>query len=125
MIKKFILHILANMGALYVTFLLMQGDFAVTGGWKGYLIAALLFGILNGFVKPVLKILALPFVFVTAGLFTFVINMALVWFAKYALGVLAFENVALKIAGGWPTYLYAGFILAFANILIHWLLKQE
>ncbi|MFH1012389.1 MAG: phage holin family protein, partial [Candidatus Peregrinibacteria bacterium] len=91
MIKKCILHILGNLGALYVTFLLLQGDFMVTGSWKGYLIAAILFGILNGFVKPIVKILSLPIVFVTAGLFTLVINMFLVWFAKYALNILAFE----------------------------------
>lgn len=125
MIKRLLLHILANVGALYVTYILLQGDFVVTGAWRGYLIAAILFGILNGFIKPVLKILSLPFVFMTAGLFTFVINMGIVWFAKYALDVLKFQGVAIQINGGWVTYLYIGFIMAIANILIHWLLKSE
>lgn len=125
MLKRLILHILANIGALYITFILLQGNFVVTGAWRGYLIAALIFGILNGFVKPVIKILSLPFVFMTAGLFTFVINMFIVWFAKYALEVLKFEGVAIQIQGGWATYLYIGLLMAVANILIHWLLKSN
>lgn len=125
MIKRLLLHLLANAGALYITFLLLNGDFLVTGGWKGYLIAAVLFGVLNGFIKPILKILSLPFVFMTAGLFTFVINMGIVWFAQYALDILKFEEVAIQINGGWVTYLYIGFIMALANILIHWLLKHD
>lgn len=125
MIKRLLLHLLANVGALYVTFILLQGNFLITGNWKGYAIAAVIFGILNGFVKPVIKILALPFVFITAGLFTLVINMFVVWFAKYALDVLKFQGVAIQVQGGWVTYLYIGLLMSAANILIHWLLKNN
>lgn len=124
MIKRFILHILANAIGLYMTVQLLGGDFIVTGGWKGFLIAALIFGILNGFVKPILKIITLPFVFITAGLFTFVINMFLVWFAKYTLGILAFEGIEIIIAGSIFTYLSVGIIMAFVNMLIQWLARK-
>jgi putative membrane protein len=42
--------------------------------WPSLLIAALVLSILNTFVKPALKILSLPFIFVTLGLFLLVIN---------------------------------------------------
>ncbi len=45
------------------------------------LIAAIILGVLNFFVRPVLLILTLPITIVTLGLFTFVINGALFWFA--------------------------------------------
>jgi len=125
MIRRLILHILANAAALYITVYLIKGEFIVTGSWKGYVIAALIFGLLNGLVKPILKIVTLPVVFITAGLFTLVINMFLVWFAKYFLNVVQFEGVAIQISGGWTTYLYAGIILAIANMIIHWLLKKD
>jgi putative membrane protein len=125
MIRRLILHILANAAALYITVYLLKGDFIVTGSWKGYIIAALIFGLLNGLVKPILKIVTLPVVFITAGLFTLVINMFLVWFAKYFLNIVQFEGVTLQISGGWVTYLYAGIILAIANMIIHWLLKKD
>lgn len=124
MIKRFILHILANAAALYITVQILGGDFIITGGWKGFLIAALIFGILNGFVKPVLKIITLPFVFITAGLFTFVINMFLVWFAKYALGILAFDGIEIIIAGSIFTYLSVGIIMSIVNIVIQWLARK-
>ena len=124
MIKRLILYIIANAAALFIVVQLLGGDFLITGGVKGYIIAAFLFGILNGFAKPILKVLTLPFVFITAGLFTFVINMFLVWFAKYALDILAFEGVAIDIAGSWVTYLYVGIIMAIVNILIQWLAKK-
>ena len=124
MIKRFLLHILANAAALFIVVQMLGGDFLVTGGWKGYAIAALIFGILNGFVKPILKIAALPFVFITAGLFTLVINMFLVWFAKYTLDVLQFDGIAIQIAGSLFTYLYVGVIMAIVNMVIQWLVKN-
>jgi putative membrane protein len=124
MIKRFILHILANAAALYITVQLLNGNFIISGGWKGYLIAALIFGILNGLVKPILKIITLPFVFITAGLFIFVINMFLVWFAKYILNVLQFEGVSITVSAGLFTYLYVGLTMAVVNMVIHWLVKN-
>ena len=124
MIKHFILHLLANAAALYITVQLLNGNFIISGGWKGYLIAALIFGVLNGLVKPILKIITLPFVFITAGLFIFVINMFLVWFAKYILNVLQFEGVSITVSAGLFTYLYVGLTMAVVNMVIHWLVKD-
>jgi len=124
MIKRLILHILANAAALYACTELLGDNFIINGNWKGYVIAAIIFGILNGFVKPILKIITLPFVFITAGLFVFVINMFLVWFAKYSLNILSFNGVSIDITGGWVTFLYIGILMSIANILIHWLVKK-
>ena len=124
MIKRFILHILANATALYACTELLDGNFIINGGWKGYLIAAIIFGILNGFIKPLLKIITLPFVFITAGLFVFIINMFLVWFAKYSLDILNFDAVSIQITGGWVIFLYIGILMSIANIVIHWLIKK-
>ena len=44
------------------------------------LIAALLLGLLNAFVRPILLLLALPLVIFTLGLFTLVINAVLLYF---------------------------------------------
>lgn len=52
------------------------------------LIAALVLGLLNAIIRPILIILTLPVTIVTLGLFTFVINGALVWFmATFVKGV--------------------------------------
>lgn len=44
------------------------------------LIAALLLGLVNAFLRPVLFILTLPITILTLGLFTFVLNALLFWF---------------------------------------------
>ncbi len=50
------------------------------------LVVAVVFGLVNAFVKPVLRFFATPFIIVTLGLFTLVINALLLqltsWFAR-------------------------------------------
>ncbi|HZL14155.1 MAG TPA: phage holin family protein [Verrucomicrobiae bacterium] len=48
--------------------------------WNDLLIASLLLGILNAFVRPILMLIALPLLIFTLGLFTFVINALLLYF---------------------------------------------
>jgi putative membrane protein len=47
-------------------------------GWKAYLIAAIVLAIANSTIRPVLKLVTFPLVILTAGLFTFVINIAMI-----------------------------------------------
>ena len=122
--RRLLAHIVANGIALYFVGIILEGNFAITGGLKGYLIAAILFGVLNGIIKPILKILSLPVVFITAGLFVLVINTFLVWFAEYALDVLEFQGVTLVVEGGFFMYLIVGFLISIFNMVIHWLLKK-
>jgi putative membrane protein len=51
----------------------------------GYLVAlyvALAMGVLNSFVKPILKIISFPITFLTLGLFSLVINVGLVYLVE-------------------------------------------
>jgi len=48
--------------------------------WQYLLLASLLLGLLNAFVRPILILLALPLLIFTLGLFTLVINMLLLYF---------------------------------------------
>ncbi len=123
MIRRFILHLLANAAALYFISVMLHGDFAITGGILGYIVAALIFGILNSLVKPILKLLSLPLLLITAGLFSFVLNMLVIWLAKYAMGVLAFEGIGIHVEHI-AAYFYTGLLLAVANFFIHWLTQK-
>jgi putative membrane protein len=53
----------------------------VVDGFYPALIAAVILGLLNLFVRPILFVLTLPITVVTLGLFMFVINASLFWFA--------------------------------------------
>ncbi len=50
-------------------------------GFYAALIAAIVLGLLNVFLKPILIILTLPINILSLGLFTFVINAGIFWFA--------------------------------------------
>jgi putative membrane protein len=49
-------------------------------GWTGAFIAALVLGLVNAVIRPILVILTLPVTILTLGLFIFVINALLFWF---------------------------------------------
>lgn len=51
--------------------------------WSGLLVATLLLGLLNAFLRPVLIFFALPLVVVTLGLFIFVINALLLYWVGH------------------------------------------
>ncbi|MFA9447179.1 phage holin family protein [Egicoccus sp. AB-alg6-2] len=68
-----LLKILINAAALWVAVMLLEG-LEFTGTWLALLGIALLLGIVNVVVKPILSILSLPLVILTLGLFLLVVN---------------------------------------------------
>jgi putative membrane protein len=70
---RFILRLLINAAALWVATKLVSGITAEADPVT-FLAVALVFGLLNALVRPVLKLLSCPLMLLTLGLFTFVIN---------------------------------------------------
>jgi putative membrane protein len=72
-----IVQLLINAAALFVAVLLVPGlDFAFdsTEAWLKFLFVALIFGVVNTFLRPILRLLTLPITLMTLGLFLLVIN---------------------------------------------------
>ena len=68
-----IIQLLVNVAALWVAVLLTEIDY--TGDqWWNFLLVAVIFSLVNTFIKPVLKIISLPITAITLGLFLVVIN---------------------------------------------------
>lgn len=82
-------RLIANAAALWVADYLLAG-ISYEGSWPGLLGVALVFGVVNAFIAPVLKVLSLPVQVLTLGLFTFVLNALLLlltsWLAQ-SLGI--------------------------------------
>jgi putative membrane protein len=73
-----IIRLLINAAALWLAARFVNGiDY--TGTLPGLLVVALVFGIVNTIIKPVLKFFALPVRILTLGLFTLVINAGMLW----------------------------------------------
>ena len=75
--KQLVLSWVANAVVLGIVTAVLSG---VTADTAGDLIrAALLFGILNTVLKPVLRLLTLPLAFITLGLIWFGVSMLMLW----------------------------------------------
>jgi len=71
-----ILQTLINAAALYVAVLIVP-NILFTGEWWKLLVVAFIFGLVNTFLRPILRIVTLPISIMTVGLFLFVINALL------------------------------------------------
>jgi putative membrane protein len=65
--------------------------------WKAGLIAGLLLGFLNTFVRPIFKLVALPLTVVTLGLFTLVINGVVLEILDWLMDGLTIKNFLWSI----------------------------
>ena len=91
---KFVLRLFVNAFAIWAAAQLVTGV-SLTEDALGIAIVALVFGIINAVLKPIAVILGFPFIILTLGLFTLVINAGL-------FGLTAWLTDALSIAGFWP-----------------------
>ena len=97
--KGIVLGIVTTASAFFVLTLLLP-QVKYDGDYVHLLIIAILFGIANGLVKPIVKLLSFPINLLTMGLFGIVINVAL--FMAVAWVSTNFVKFQFTIAG-WPT----------------------
>jgi putative membrane protein len=71
--SKFLLRLLVSSIALYVAVRLVPG-ISYEGGWQVLVGMALIFGVVNAIVRPIVSLLTCPLIILTMGLFIFVIN---------------------------------------------------
>ena len=76
-----VLRVATNAAALWVANALWDG--VAIHGWAAYLIGALVLGIANAIIKPILALLTLPLIIVTLGFFYLLINVAMVALAEW------------------------------------------
>jgi putative membrane protein len=77
--------------AFYVTTRIIPG-IQVTGGAVGYLEVALVFGLINAILGPILRFATFPLTILTLGFFILVVNGFLLWIAEQLTGVLHIEH---------------------------------
>ncbi|MBI4158454.1 MAG: phage holin family protein [Candidatus Yanofskybacteria bacterium] len=112
----FLIRILGNSIAIYAAFYFVPG-FVVNGGIKEFLLAGVLLGLLNKIVKPPVKLLTMPLIILTLGLFLVVINALMLWLVDYAFDFVIIESITALV---WATVIVAiinGIIAAFSKII--------
>jgi putative membrane protein len=119
---KFILRLAINAIALYLAVLLLPG-LDLSGGVVSLLWVALIFGLVNALLGPLLKFLSCGLIVLTLGLFTLVINTFLFWLTyvisqSFGLGLMISEPV------WWNAFLGA-VVVSVVSFIMSMILKDE
>ncbi|MCZ4094764.1 phage holin family protein [Streptomyces sp. SID13666] len=123
--KNFVVKTLANAGALGVAIWLVK-DITLTGDdtWHKVLtviLVAVVFGLVNWLVKPVVKLLSFPLFILTLGLITLVVNALMLLLTSWLAGKLSLD---FHVEGFWAA-LIGGLIISIVSWALNMLLPDE
>lgn len=89
--KKICFHVISNAIAIYIAAWFVSGiTFEAT--FINLLKAGALLGLVNSIIKPVVKMLSLPIIFLTLGAFVVIINIGLLYFVASAFDFFTINN---------------------------------
>ncbi|KKR43885.1 MAG: hypothetical protein UU10_C0003G0022 [Parcubacteria group bacterium GW2011_GWF1_40_6] len=105
---KTLIHFIVSALAILITAYVLPGVYV--DGLFAALVLAVILGVINTFIRPVLVVLTLPLSIVTLGLFVLVINALLVMLASYIVP-------GFTVAGFWYAFLF-GIVLAIVSYVL-------
>ena len=117
---KFILRWTINAVALLAAVYFVPGV-TLQGAWVNIIWLALIFGLINAFLRPLLKLLTCPLIFLTLGLFTLLINTFLFWLTSQ---VGQAFGIGFTVDGFWPAFL-GGLVVTAVSVIMSLILKDE
>ena len=110
-----ILRTLITMLGLFIASQLLSG--VHVAGWGTFILAALLLGLANAIVRPLLFLLTLPITIITLGLFLFVLNAAM-----FGLVAAMLDNFA--VAGFWSA-VFGAIIVSITSTVASWYIGPD
>jgi putative membrane protein len=117
---KFVLRWAINAIALFLAVYLVPGV-TLQGGWVSIIWLAFIFGLINAFLRPLLKLLTCPLIILTLGVFTLLINTFLFWLTSQ---VGQAFGIGFTIDGFWPAFL-GGLVVTVVSMIMSLILKDE
>jgi putative membrane protein len=115
MLRNWIIKIIINATALWAVNLIFD-DVWIKGSGS-LILAAILFGILNTFIKPILVFFTLPLNILTLGLFTLVINAVILELTDYWM-----DSVTVN---GFGVAILAALVISIISVILNHLLNEE
>jgi putative membrane protein len=119
---KFILRLLINAIALYLAVLIVPG-IDLKSGMVSLVWLALIFGLVNALLRPLLKFLTCALIFLTLGLFTLVINTFLFWLTSQ-IGQSFGIELMISAPVWWNAFL-GGLVVSVVSVIMTMILKDE
>jgi putative membrane protein len=119
--NRFIIRWVINAVALYIAVSIVPGIHMQSSNWLSIIWLALIFGVINALLSPLLKLLTCPLILLTLGLFTLLINTALFWLAG-RVGELF--GVGFTVAGFLPAFL-GSIVVSVISVLLVLVFRDE
>lgn len=108
---EFLIHLAVTAALLMLVANAVKG--VHIDGWGSAFIAALVLGLVNAVVRPVMVFLTIPITIVTLGLFLLVVNALMLW-------LVAAVSPGIKVEGFGPAF-WGALLLTVLNILVSWI----
>lgn len=119
---RFLLRLLINAVAL-VAAIYLVGGIEYLGNPIGVFWLALIFGLANAFLRPILKLFSFPLIILTLGLFSLVINTFLFWLTS-VVGEYFNINLIIHDPVFWNAFLGA-LVVSLVSVILNTILKDE
>jgi len=120
---RLILRLVINIVAIWAATFLLPSAISIQGGWMAWLVVAVIFGVVNAFIRPIVKFFSLPITCITLGLFTLVINAAMLGLTALLAGGI------LNIQGGFLGQIWnaiiAALVISVVSTVLSWFLPDE
>jgi putative membrane protein len=110
---SFLIRLLVNAAALWVATRVVPGV-SYTGDVLPFLGVALMFGVVNAFIRPLTKILTFPLILLTLGLFSLVVNGLMLWLTGALAGAL---GLAFHVSGFWAAF-FGALVVSIVSTLL-------
>lgn len=117
---KFIIRWAINALALYIAAWLITGVDLDPNDYVSFIWLALIFGLLNALVRPLLALLTCPLIILTLGLGTLILNTAMLYLTEWIAG---FFNIGFTLSGFWPAFLGA-VVISLVSIVLSLVIKD-
>lgn len=116
----FLIRLLINCVALWVAAKAVVG-ISYTGSGPALLMVALVFGVLNAFVRPVLKFFTFPLFILTLGLFSLVLNSLMLQLTSAVSSAL---DLHFHVAG-FKSAFWGALVISIVNIVLSLLVRED
>ena len=120
MMRRILLRLLVNAIALWVAVEIVPGIYAESP--LTILIVALIFGVVNAIIRPVIAFFTCPMIVLTLGLFIFVINAVMLWFTAWVARTL---DLGFGITSGFWSAFWGALVISLVSFAISLLIKDE
>jgi len=119
--NRFIIRLAINAVALYAAIELVPGIEPQNTHWGAIVGLALIFGLINALISPILKFLTCPLIILTLGLFTLLINTLIFYLAGEVGGLfgIGFNVLTFRAA------FFGGLVTSIVSIFLTLLFKDE